>query len=387
MTPRPVLFVDHAAALGGAERSLLLLMTFLDRSRWQPHLIAPGGRLAEEAARSGIPVHTLELPRLRGSSCSLARWWHGAVSISKIAKETGAALIHSNTVRATAYAGLAARLASLPFIWHMRDFWLSEAEPSSKLTDRLGKLIFCSIATGVLTNSHAVAKHLPCSAKLSALHNGIDLSRFDPSQIAADNRATLCEAAGFAVEAPIVGMVGRARPTKGQDVFLQMAGQLAAATPACRFLVVGGDPFHVGDDYEARLTALCAQLGLEDRVHWTGQLEDVRPALAAMDIFVHPGAPEPFGLVNIEAMAMGKPVVAFAHGALPEIVAHDETGLLVPPGDVAALAESVSRLLQERARFHRMGQAGRRRVEKHFRIERTVAELESSYQRLLANAL
>ena len=63
-----------------------------------------------------------------------------------------------------------------------------------------------------------------------------------------------------------------------------------------------------------------------------------------------------------------------------------ETGLLVPPGDVAALAESVFRLLQERARFHRMGQAGRRRVEKHFRIERTVAELESSYQRLLANA-
>ena len=142
MTPRPVLFVDHAAALGGAERSLLLLMTFLDRSRWRPHLIAPGGRLAEEAARSGIPVHTLELPRLRGSSCSLARWWHGAVSISKIAKETGAALIHSNTVRATAYAGLAARLASLPFIWHMRDFWLSEAEPSSKLTDRTGKTHF-----------------------------------------------------------------------------------------------------------------------------------------------------------------------------------------------------------------------------------------------------
>ena len=135
-----------------------------------------------------------------------------------------------------------------------------------------------------------------------------------PVHIAANNRVDLCEAAGFPSAAPIVGMVGRARPLKGQDIFLQMAGQLAATVPDCRFLVVGGDPFQVDDDYEARLMAMCSQLGLDDRVHWTGQLEDVRPALEAMDIFVNPGAPEGFGLVNVEAMAMGKPVVAFAHG-------------------------------------------------------------------------
>ncbi len=384
MTPRPVLFVDHAVALGGAERSLLLLMTFLDHSRWQPHLIAAPGLLSEEAGKAGIPVHTLELPRLRGSSRSLLDLWNGAVSISHIAKEAGAALIHSNTVRATAYAGLAARLASLPFVWHMRDYWLTEAEPTTKWADRLGKFIFCRMATGVLSNSHAVAGHLPCSAKLSVLHNGIDLSHFDPVHIAANNRADLCEAAGFPSAAPIVGMVGRARPLKGQDIFLQMAGQLAATVPDCRFLVVGGDPFQVDDDYEARLMAMCSQLGLDDRVHWTGQLEDVRPALEAMDIFVNPGVPEGFGLVNVEAMAMGKPVIAFAHGPLPEIVAHEETGLLVPPGDVAALAESVSRLLQEPVLSRRMGRAGRRRVEQQFSIERTVAGLESFYEQLMA---
>ena len=163
-----------------------------------------------------------------------------------------------------------------------------------------------------------------------------------------------------------------------------MAGKLAETVPDCRFLVVGGDPFRVGDEYEARLTALCSQLGLEDRVHWTGQLSDVRPALEAMDVFVHPGTPEPFGLVNIEAMAMGKPVVAFGHGALPEIVAHDETGILVPPDDIGALTGAVSRLLGDVPLSQRMGLAGRRRVEEYFGIERTVAELEAFYERMLA---
>ncbi|MYC94229.1 MAG: glycosyltransferase family 4 protein [Caldilineaceae bacterium SB0661_bin_32] len=386
MTHRPILFVDHADALGGAERSLLLLTTFLDRDRWQPHLIAPPGTLAEEAEAAGIPVHVQVLPRLRGSSRSLLDLWQQAVRISKTAREIGAVLVHSNTVRATAYAALAARLAALPFVWHMRDYWLSEAEPASKWPDRLGKFIFCRMATRVFAISHAVAGVLPCSANLSVLHNGIDLSYFDEAHTAAGNTASLRKAAGFPPQAQIVGMVGRARPLKGQHIFLQMAGQLRATAPRCRFLVVGGDQFNVGDDYEAHLMALSSQLGLDEQVHWTGQLDDVRPALEAMDIFVNPGVPEGFGLVNVEAMAMGKPVVAFDHGPLPEIVAHGETGLLVPPGDTAALAGAVARLLQDPAHAQRMGRAGRRRVENLFRIERTVNELEAHYQELVGTA-
>lgn len=384
MTPRPILFVDHADALGGAEQSLLLLMSFLNHARWQPHLVAPPGQLAGETDRAGIPVYTLDLPRLRGSFRSPADWWKGAANISAIARRIDAAFIHSNTVRASAYAALAARLARLPYVWHMRDFWLVEAEPASKWADRIGKLLLCRMTAAVITNSHAVAEHLPSSANALVLHNGIDLSHFDASTSAAKGGGTVRQEAGFHPSAPIVGMVGRLRPTKGQHSFLHMAGKLAETVPDCRFLVVGGDPFRVGDDYEARLTALCSQLGLEDRVHWTGQLSDVRPALEAMDIFVHPGAPEPFGLVNIEAMAMGKPVVAFGHGALPEIVAHDETGILVPPDDIGALTEAVSRLLGDVPLSQRMGLAGRRRVEEYFGIERTVAELEAFYECMLA---
>lgn len=358
-------------------------MTFLDRDRWKPHLIATHGPLAEEATGAGIPVHLQDLPRLRRSSRSLLDLWQQAVRISRTAREIGAVLVHSNTVRATAYACLAVRLASVPLVWHMRDFWLSEAEPAAKWADRTGKSIFCGMASRVVTNSRAVAERLPCSARASVLHNGIDLSHFDQAQTAADNRAAICRAAGFPLDAPIAGMIGRTRPWKGQDTFLQMAGKLSTAVPDCCFLIVGGDPFGVQDDYEARLLELRSQPGLEGRVHWTGQIADVRPPLAAMDLFVHPGAPEPFGLVNIEAMAMGKPVVAFGHGALPEIVLHEETGLLVAPGDPTALAASVSRLLKDPIESRKMGRAGRQRVDDRFRIERTVAELDRLYQGLL----
>ena len=99
--------------------------------------------------------------------------------MQETARDLGAALIHSNTVRATVYATLAARLASVPLVWHMRDFWLSEAEPATKWPDRMSKFILCRMAAVVLTNSRAVARHLPNSPKLSVLYNGIDLSHFD----------------------------------------------------------------------------------------------------------------------------------------------------------------------------------------------------------------
>ncbi len=102
-----------------------------------------------------------------------------------------------------------------------------------------------------------------------------------------------------------------------------------------------------------------------------------------MDIFVHPGQPEPFGLVNIEAMAMARPVVAFAHGALPEIVVHGQTGLLVPPGDVIALANAVRTLLADPEQRRAMGCAGRERVETHFTIQRVAHEVEAALQKVL----
>ena len=370
--PTPILFLDHASALGGAENSLLLLLKHLDWTRWESHLVCAPGSLAEKAIALGVPSQYLEFPRLRRSPRFFLDWLAGARAISRYAHQVGANALYANTVRAAFYGVLAARLARLPFIWHVRDFWLSETRPRYFWMDRLGKQLLVGSARRVITNSRAVAEHLPNSSKISVVHNAIESERFNPNLDGQPFRSQY----QIPADAPVVGVVGRLRPWKGQDRFLRAMAHIGQIMPDTQFLVVGGELFSVQDTYEEELRNLAIQLGLSEQVIFTGQLSDVRPALAAMDVFVHPGDPEPFGLVNIEAMAMGKPVVAFGHGALPEIVVDGETGLLAPPGDEAAMADAVMALLRDPVRRERMGQAGRARVEQYFSVPRLVRELE-----------
>ncbi len=156
-----------------------------------------------------------------------------------------------------------------------------------------------------------------------------------------------------------------------------------AACPDARFLVVGGAIFGEDAAYEDSLHSLAAQRDLQDRMTFTGQIADVATAYAAMDIFVQAADPEGFGRVNLEAMAMARPVVALAHGSLPEIVVHGETGVLIPPGEPGALSREVIGLLRSPDSRERMGAAGRDRVLAEFSMRRMIERIE----RLLGEVL
>lgn len=381
MNPIPILFVDHATALGGAEQSLLLLLQQLDRRQWQPHLACPAGKLAERAQQAGVDCHLLPLPRLRRSWRLAQDGYQTSRALADISRQIGAQALYANTVRAAFYTAVAARLARRPFVWHMRDFWLSEQKPARLWLDTAGKWLLAAGARQVIANSTAVAAHLPQPDKTGVVHNGIDLAHFAQP---VDGRA-FRQQYNIPAEAPLVGMVGRLRPWKGQTAFLQMAAMVQAQQPASYFVIVGGANFAVEhDDYPQQLAQMAQQVGLGERVIFTGALADVRPSLAAMDLFVHPGEPEPFGLVNIEAMAMGKPVVAFGHGALPEIVVHEQTGLLCPAGDVQGLATAVLSLLADGAARQKMGVNGRERVQTRFTIQQTATAVAELLQKVVA---
>lgn len=373
-----VLFVDHASGLGGAERSLLLLLAHLDRAVVQPELATVGGPVADAAVALGVPVHHVAMPRLRRSATVGVDVWHGANALADVALRRGARLIHANTVRAALYSALAARIAGIPWLWHMRDFWLSETEPSHGGLDGMLKRLLGRSALRVVANSRAVAAHLPTAS--TVIHNGIDLATFDPSQEGCAFRQQWA----IPPDAPLVGMVGRLRPWKGQDQFLRMGARVAARRPDARFVIVGGNPLHEeANRYTKELRRLAESVGLRDRLTFTGQLDDVRPALAAMQLMVHAGQPEPFGLVTVEAMAMAKPVVAFRHGATPELIEDGISGLLAAPNDGGALARHVLALLNDDAQRERLGRAARARAERYFDIERTVREMEALYPQIL----
>lgn len=179
------------------------------------------------------------------------------------------------------------------------------------------------------------------NGKLCVLPLGIDVERFclrrNPG-VRARIRAS------FQVSAAtlLVGTVSRAEPVKGLPHLVEAAARVAAVRPDVRWLVVGG-----GSQMQ-QLQGLAKTLGVVDRIVFEGVREDIPDLLQAMDIFVLPSLSEGLPLAALEAMASGRPVVCSRVGGLAELVSHEETGLLVPPGDSTALAEGVLRLLSDR---------------------------------------
>jgi glycosyltransferase involved in cell wall biosynthesis len=165
-----------------------------------------------------------------------------------------------------------------------------------------------------------------------------------------------------------LGVVGALTPLKGQDLFLDAAARIAAEVPAARFLVVGGEPYRseAGLRFAATLKARACALGIAERTRFLGERDDAVAVIAHLDALVQPNrGPEGLGRVVLEAMACGVAVVGVDRWGPRELVVDGETGLLVPPGDVGALAERMRRLANDPALRTRLGAAARRWVRLH----------------------
>jgi glycosyltransferase involved in cell wall biosynthesis len=181
---------------------------------------------------------------------------------------------------------------------------------------------------------------------------------------------------------PLVGIVGRLEEWKGQDLFLHAAARIADRHPAARFAIVGGAILGSEGSYPLRLRELTVELGIDDRVHFSGHVDDVFPWFDAFDVCVHATAGEPFGLVLVEAMALGTPLVATALGGPVEIVEDGRSGLLVAPGCQRALAEAVDAILGDAALAARLSTGGSRRAWR-FTEERMAAGFADVLRRVL----
>ena len=256
-------------------------------------------------------------------------------------------LVHTNTLKAGVYGSLAARLARLPVVWHVRDRIATDY--LSRPAVLAIRAMIATIPNAVIANSEATRSTLwRTPANTCVVH----------SIVAAP--------AGDAASTPhrtderfVVGMVGRIARWKGQDVFLRAFAQ--AFRDGTELAVIVGEAMF-GDDevrYGEELRALAGELGIADRVEFRGFRDDVWVELEAMDVLAHASlSAEPFGQVIVEAMLAGVPVVAAAGGGPSEIVTDGVDGLLYPAGDVDALALALERLRGDgvlRARFSEAG--------------------------------
>ncbi|RKZ11331.1 hypothetical protein DRQ50_13820 [bacterium] len=180
----------------------------------------------------------------------------------------------------------------------------------------------------------------------------------------------------------MIGVVGRLCPSKGLDVLLRAVAILLPDHPDLRLLLVGDAP--PGSSYGDELVRLAGAEGLAGAVTFCGYVPGADRGMADLDILVVSSAAEPFGLVSLEAMAHGVPVVATTGGGSPELVRHGREGFLVTPGDPAALAASLDRLLQDPELRTAMGRRGRYRVRSRFTLPDMLDATEDLYRGLLA---
>lgn len=210
------------------------------------------------------------------------------------------------------------------------------------------------------------------------MYNGIDSQAF---RTQADGQAVRREF-GLASDTPVVGCVGQLIPWKGQDDFLRVAAKVVSAIPGARFLIVGQE-VESHRSFRSSLEALALTLGVRDHVIFTGFRQDAASLLASMDVFLHCAVePDPLPRVILEAMALGKPIVATDTGGIPEMIEEGRTGLLAPDRDVESLAKATISLLSDGELARRIGRAARERVREHFSLSQHADAVMQMYDQL-----
>jgi glycosyltransferase involved in cell wall biosynthesis len=388
-----VLYVNHTSEVSGGERSLLLLLGALP-SRVRPLVATPRGSLMAAVERLGAPVvpitgtagslrlHPLHTPR------ALAELALAAGQVRRAARRHRAELVHANSIRAGIVLGLARR--SLPAtVVHVRD-----CLPPGALSSATLRLI-ASSATTVVANSRYTARSVleaAPAARTEVVYNAVDLRRWDPARIdRGEARRRLQAELGSDLDRRLLlGVVAQISPWKGQDTAIEALRLLVAEGIDAQLLLIGSAKFVAratrfdNERYVAELRASIARAGLEDRVSWLGEREDVPQLMRALDILLLPSREEPFGRALIEAMALGVPVLATNVGGPGEVVEDGVQGRLLSPLEPAAWARAARELAERPELAAQMGGAGRSRVEQMFTLERHVDAMMAVYDRALA---
>jgi glycosyltransferase involved in cell wall biosynthesis len=334
-----LLSLQPAADGGGSEKALIGLVRQLCADGWECHVAVPSApRLAVEYAEAGAAVHLISLPRVTTSG-SPARWlayalaWPvGVARLAQLARRLGVDVVHSNSLHCW-HGWAAAVLLRRPHVWHAREIVFQ-----SRAALSLERWLARHFADVVIAVSKAVASQLD-PGNVTVVTDEADPRVFNPARAGVFRRD-----AGIDDATPLIGSIARLDTWKGFDVLLDGWNDVRQARPDAELVIAGGSV--AGKERYAA--------GLRDRarsmpgVHWLGPRGDVPDVLADLDVFVQVSTqPEPFGLVLVEALAAGVPVVAGAVGGPVEILsaAGPAGGRLVAPGDPAALADAALMLL------------------------------------------
>ena len=377
-----VLLIDHSSQLGGAEWSLETLAVTMPCNRCHYTVALPGiGPLVQRLQSRGLPIEFVPLESWRWWVRTHLRWlkfflklpWQffSLVRWVRFLRRLQPDVIHFNINRLIEPV-VAAHLLRIPSVMHFRDIPSSISYRFVVGLEAFYRIM--NMAGYWIANSDATRKDIEpyANCPLRTIPNSLDPTKFDT--LASDQQDHNFDAGPFEV-----AMIASLVRWKNHADFLKLAKCLCQQRNRVQFLIAGsGDAV-----YEAELRKMAGDFGLSERVAFLGQVDNVPALLQEVEVLVHTTDREPFGRVFIEAMAAKKPVVAYNSGGASEIVVNGETGILVPVGDIDAMAAAVSRLLDDPGLRRQMGQAGGKRVEKLYSIEQHCKAVAEVYDELL----
>jgi glycosyltransferase involved in cell wall biosynthesis len=369
-----VLFVqDHLGQtpglVHGVTRYLVSTLPAFDRAAVEPLVCVL-------TARHPIGAPLLQAEGIEPVFLARAKWDPRALpDLIRVVRERDIDVVHVSGFKATMLGRAAALATGRATVLHIHD-----ARPMPPwvrpIQRHLAPHTDMAVAVSQAMRQTAIDDYGMPPERVRVLYNGVLSQAY--ARVPADAGRRIRQELGLPQEARLIGIVGRVEPGKGVRPLLHAMPAIRAACPDAALLVVGDGPIR------KQCESLTADLGIAAAVRFTGYRGDVPELLAAMDVMAAPAtAAEGLGYAVLEAMSAGVPVVASRCGGPAECLVHGESGLLVPMGDVAALAEALTGVLRDARLGEQLGAAARARSEL-FSVARHVADLQATYREIMA---
>lgn len=350
-TIKAIIVMPLGEERGGAEAALRHLISEKPGHLECAVVFLEAGPMVDEMRDLGAAVHVLEAGRVR----QVHRYGATVVRLARLLKRERADVAVGWMTKGHIYVGPAALLAGIPAVWNH----VAVPSPGS-LVDRAATVMPARLVLTCSREAMVAQALLWPRRPVELVYPGVELAVFDPDRLPPP--ASMRQKLGLPVEGPLIGTVARLQQWKGVHVLVEAMRLVIRRHPEAHCVIVGGK-HALEPDYPRRLQELIDSLGLADRVRMVGLQRNAAGWMQAMDVVAHTSDREPFGIVVIEAMALGKPVVAGSEGGPTEIITPGVDGLLAPYGDAGSLAEAIVRLLDDPGFATRLGAAARARAE------------------------